>query len=310
MPFYIKRKESVSKAIRRLGRERVEDALECLKECTQGDAIHCARKDIKKIRATLSLVCDEIGSKDFRRITKPLRQAAKHLAAPRDAHVRMKTLTNIKLHFKGQLAPGALRHIRVQLRKAVDNEMKQFVKAKTAKAVEQRMRNVAKVFECLEIKRKGWKALRAGVKKAYTDARRTYQVALEESSPENLHEWRKRAKDLWYQVRLLRCIWPEQMEAIAGELETLGEQLGDGHDLAMLRESVEEQRAGKNESRELKTLYGLIAERQSELRAAALALGARFFAEKPSALCNRLAGYWQIWRGEKNPSARLVELTS
>src|SRR5947209_2250883 len=84
MAFCFKRRESVSKAIRRLGRERVEHARECLKERDPGEAIHSARKDIKKIRAVLRLVQPGIGQKKFRRIGKPLGEAAKFLAPSRD----------------------------------------------------------------------------------------------------------------------------------------------------------------------------------------------------------------------------------
>jgi len=52
---------------------------------------------------------------------------------------------------------------------------------------------------------------------------------------------------------------------------------------------------------------GLIDERQRELRAGALALGSRFYTEKPSAFCDRLAGYWRIWRGEKKPGIEGAE---
>ena len=126
MAFCFRRKESLPKAIRRLGRERIEDALECLKDCGHGEAIHCARKDIKKVRAVLRLVRTEIERKGFRLLAKLLRQAAKLLAAPRDAHVKMKTLTNLMRHFKGQLATGALRHLRAELRNAYDEEMTRF----------------------------------------------------------------------------------------------------------------------------------------------------------------------------------------
>ena len=69
MAFCFKRKESVAKATRRLGRDRMEHALECLKECDRAKAIHCARKDIKKMRAVLRLVRTEIQKRRRRRIT-------------------------------------------------------------------------------------------------------------------------------------------------------------------------------------------------------------------------------------------------
>jgi CHAD domain-containing protein len=307
MAFCFKRKESVAKGVRRLGRHRIENALECLKDCRHAEAIHCARKDIKKARAVLRMVRSNIVRKEFRRFTKLLREAASHLAAPRDAYVKAKALTNLARHFKGQLAPGALRHIRSQLRRASDDETKRFVKEKRAKAVERLLRSVAKEFECLEISGKGWKAIGPGVKSAYSEGRRAYQTVLKDPAPENFHEWRKRAKDLSYQVSLLRPVWPEQMDAIARELETLGEYLGDDHDLFILQQSVQEQCAGDGDQRELEILHGLIDERQRELRSAAVALGTRFYAEKSSTFCERLGGYWNTWRREKTRCVQSAE---
>jgi hypothetical protein len=40
----------------------------------------------------------------------------------------------------------------------------------------------------------------------------------------------------------------------------------------------------------------LIKSRQGELRAAALTLGARLYAEPPTAICGRLENYWNAWR--------------
>ena len=310
MAFCFKKRESVAKGIRRLSRERVEDALECLQDCNRPEAIHCARKDIKKVRAVLRLVRINVRKKDCRRITDLLREAADDLALPRDAYVRTRTLRNLAQHFKGQLAPGALRHVRTELRRVCDDEMKRFAKKKMARSVERTLRRVAKRLDRLKVSGKGWKALRPGVKAAYSNGQSAYQTVLKDPSPENFHEWRKAAKDLWYQVTLLRPLWPEQMDATARELETLGEDLGDDHDLAMLRQVVEEKCLDGANPRESEILNGLIEERQRELRSAALALGARFYAEKPSAFCNRLARYWRIWQGEKKPGLQSAEATS
>jgi CHAD domain-containing protein len=303
MAFCFKRRESVAKAIRRLGRERTQEALNCVKDCRQAEAIHCVRKDIKKTRAVLKLVRADLPTKAYRRQTKLLREAAHHLAPTRDAYVITKALKDLTAHFKGQLAPGALRHIRMPLQNALQEETKRFAKQKTARSVKRLLRRTAKEFDHLAVDRKGWKAIGAGVNASYREGRRAYQAALEDSKPENLHEWRTRAKELWYQVGLLRRIWPEQMDATAEELEALGEFLGDDHDLFMLQQAIGERRAGDSHVRELEILRGLIDERQRELRAEAMALGARFYTEKPSAFCNRLAGYWRIWRRKKKSSA-------
>jgi CHAD domain-containing protein len=302
MAFCFKRKEPVSRAIRRLGRERIKEALECLDDCRRGEAIHCARKEIKKVRAVLRLVRTKIPKKDFRRLIRLLREAADHLAAPRDALVKANTLRDLARHFKEQLSPGAFRHVRAKLHRTFDEEMKCFGKRHTARAVRRKLRCVTKELGRLDVRGKGWKALRSGVKSAYGEGRRAYQSVRQDPSAENFHEWRKRAKDLGYQVTLLRPVRPEQIDAIARELEALGEYLGDDHDLVVLRATVEKQRADNGNVAELEILSRLIEQRQPQLRAAALALGARFYAEKPSTFGNRLAGYWEIWRREKKPA--------
>jgi len=95
MAYCFKRRESVSKAVQRLSRERIEHALGCLKDPDRAEAVHCARKDIKKVRAVLRLVRTRISKKEFRRVTGILRDAATHLAAPRDAYVKAQTLRKL-----------------------------------------------------------------------------------------------------------------------------------------------------------------------------------------------------------------------
>ena len=303
MAFCFKRKESVCKAVRRLGRERIEKSLECLKDCSDAEAIHGVRKDIKKLRALLKLVKSELPKKAYRRQVKLLRKAAQHLSATRDAYVKATALKELTEHFEGELAPRALRRIRGPLQQAYRQQTKRFAKGKTARVVERILKQARKKLKCLRVCGKGWPALARGVKESYTRGRQAFCIALKDSSSENLHEWRKRAKDLWYQVLLLRRIWPEQMGAMAAELKALGELLGDDHDLVMLKQAASNLSSTEAGFREIETLNGLIDRRRHELQSAAMTLGARFYAEKPSQFCQRLGGYWRIWRGEKRKVA-------
>lgn len=51
--------------------------------------------------------------------------------------------------------------------------------------------------------------------------------------------------------------------------------------------------------------------RQTELRFRSLALGPRFYEEKPSIFCKRLARYWKKWRHEpKRLTRRLAKRTN
>ena len=44
------------------------------------------------------------------------------------------------------------------------------------------------------------------------------------------HEWRKRVKDLGYQIQILRDLWPPVLEELRKDLKKLGDLLGEEHD--------------------------------------------------------------------------------
>src|SRR5262245_42922533 len=117
MAFCFKRKESVTKGIARLACERIENALDCVKDFEKPDAIHGARKEIKKAKAVLRLARASISKKEYRRAAKRLRKASRFLAPMRDAEVKATTLRQVTRRFKGQLAPGPFRAARVELRR-------------------------------------------------------------------------------------------------------------------------------------------------------------------------------------------------
>ena len=76
--------------------------------------------------------------------------------------------------------------------------------------------------------------MRSGLKAACKKARRALAVARRSATDANLHELRKRVKDLWYDLRLLGGDRPPPIEALTKRLRDLGQKLGDDHDLAML----------------------------------------------------------------------------
>ena len=81
---------------------------------------------------------------------------------------------------------------------------------------------------------------RARCRRTYAEGRKAFARADAEPSADNLHEWRKRVKDLWYQQQLLEDSWPGVMKAQAKEAKKLSKLLGDDHDLTVLAEHVDD----------------------------------------------------------------------
>jgi len=137
------------------------------------------------------------------------------------------------------------------------------------------------------LERDSFDALRDGLKRTYRRGRRDLRAARADPTVEALHEWRKRAKDLWYQQTLLRALWPPVMQAVGDEAHELANRLGDDHDLAMLADWVREHAEAEPE------FFEAVQRRRSELQGEAIALGERLYADRPGAYVRRLRGLWK-----------------
>jgi len=301
--YQIEDPSRVGDEIRRIAYEQIEHIL---KQLTHPDAnqeekaVHNARKSLKKLRALLRLVKNKMGRDQYQQENACFRDAGRFLSEMRDAQVRLETLDKLTDHFADQLAgdqPFAtlretLTAIPAMTQAPVLQEQDSVVRAVAlVKAAEQRVRD-------WPLDDSDWSVLRYGVKRIYRQGSQRFVSAFEEPSAENFHDWRKRAKDLWYFFRLLKPIWPGMMSELDQQMKLVGDYLGDDHDLAILRQTFIDQPAEPANTRELEILVDLIDRRRSGLQLAAQRLGQRQYAEKPSAFADRLETYWQVWQLE------------
>ena len=291
MPFRFKKSESPAKAVRRVCRERIGAALGGLRKGDHPAAVHGVRKEIKKLRAIFRLVRGEIGRGVYRKGAKALREAAGSLTAPRDARVMLKVFE--------RLAEGGARRfagITKALRKNARREGQRFRKDDSLRRAERLLRRTDRRVDDLKIKAAGWAAIEPGLKESYRRGREACRLAGNQPSPENFHDWRKHVKDLWHYFCLLYPAWPAEARAYTDGLELLGGHLGEDHDLFLLQQFAAEHCTGR--AGEVVALNRLIESRQKQLRAAALKLGSRLYAEAPTVICRRLGNYWDSWRGK------------
>ena len=115
---------------------------------------------------------------------------------------------------------------------------------------------------------------------------------------ESLHEWRKRVKDLWYVMDILKPIRPGYTEDLGEEAHRLAALLGDDHDLAVLRQVLSTSGDGPCDSASVEVILPLIDHRRAELQRDAFALGPALFGERPEVFAARLRVYWRAWRAE------------
>jgi CHAD domain-containing protein len=283
--------EELGAGLKRVAAGRAEKALERLRGNGEdpADATHGARKDMKKLRAVLRLSRGSLPKPLYKEENRRYRDAARALSASRDAEVKLETLDALAERDGGlpRQAVEAWRQILDRDREAAAN----FTDAGAAiELIEEGLEGIQR----WPLEGDSWELVGGEVKCAYRRGRRAMASAAADQSEESFHEWRKRAKDLWYQLRLLGPAWSGPLGAAAEEAHRLTDLLGDHHDLAVLRQDLRQRRLGEEETR---ALEAAIDARQGQLAAEALDLGRRLYAEPPKAYGRRLRRYWQAWRG-------------
>ena len=130
------------------------------------------------------------------------------------------------------------------------------------------------------------------VRKSYRSGQCALKRAQKKGSAQRFHELRKRAKELWYQLRLLRPLQPAILGEMSRELKTLGEHLGHAHDLCFVAERLQFITRGSARKRGSRALEALIDAREQDLLNAACAVGERFYCIKPKEFAARIAQYF------------------
>ena len=272
--FRLKQGEAVPDGVRRIARGRIDHAIEALADPGE-ETVHEARKDMKKLRALLRLVRDEIGGKVYRRENGFFRDVARELAGVRDADVMLATLADLADRYDADVGP-VRQAVEAHRLRVAGGSRGRAAEAATAMLQEAR----ARVDEW-PLERDGFEAVEDGLRRTYRDGRRGWRAALRDPSSENLHEWRKRVKDLWYHCSILEESWKPVMKALGDEAHELSDRLGDDHDLALLLEFGAE---GLEEP---------IATRRRELQEEAFAYGGRLYVDKPKAFVRRVERWYR-----------------
>jgi CHAD domain-containing protein len=244
----------------------------------------------------------ELGDEVYARENECFRDVARRLSGVRDADVMIHTLADLETRY-GEL-PGAGRRLRPALVahrfRVSAGTMRPAAGEVTQTLVEARQRVAAWPLET-----DGFEALEEGLRRSYRRGRKAYHRATEFPGPENMHEWRKRGKDLWYHVSLLEAAWKPVMSALADEAHELSNVLGDEHDVSVLIEWAHRHASALNGAGPVLRGFDVIGDaRRRELQREAFDYGSRLYADKPRAFVGRIEGWWQATVASAPPPQR------
>jgi CHAD domain-containing protein len=298
MAYRLERGETVIAGLKRVVQDEFESATAQLADhkVNRDEAIHEARKSIKKARALLRLVRTELG-RAYPRENERLRDIARGLSAFRDDFVIIETFDDLKKKYRAET--------RNRLRTARAGLIRKRNKAGTAEMVgimvdhaAAALARAAERVDAWPLRTDGFAALGPGLEKTYRSGRDALKRLRKNPQPESYHELRKRVKDHWYHIRLLESVWTGAMTAYEKSLKDLETWLGNDHNLAVLRERIVAEPAFYGEQKDIDLILDLIGKYQTELRQQSLSLAERIYEEKPGAFTLRMEHLWDTWRQE------------
>ncbi|HEX2832763.1 MAG TPA: CHAD domain-containing protein [Thermoanaerobaculia bacterium] len=274
MPYAFEQTETIGSAVARIMDEQIVRARENLTDETSPieTRVHDARKRFKETRALLRLIRGPLGEQ-FAVENAWFRDAGRELAASRDAEAVIEALEKLELHasvktrIRKQLRAAQQQH--PPLEPIIANVLEQLVVARARVALWPPLDD-------------SFETIAGGLARTYREGRRGWKRA---QTPHELHEWRKRVKEHWYHVQLLRELWPPMMKAYASVMQELSRALGDHHDLHVLRELVSAPSA-----------LLAIGTKQVALEMEARAIGGRVYAESTTAWLARMRNVWKAWK--------------
>jgi CHAD domain-containing protein len=301
MSYQLEITEPIDVGVRRIANELIDDAIVRIeapgRDCHE--AVHEVRKNCKKLRALLRLIRPRVPDL-YKAENRHFRDAAASLSGIRDAEAALESYDALLKAFDGGvdrrgLAPA--RRVLTLHKQRLAEEMADL--DARLDAFGERMHEARKRVSDWQLPaddpnhgKRGFGLLEAGLAKTYKRGRKAMDRAYEAPSVENFHEWRKRAKYLRYHLRLLRPVWPRLLKRTRSEVKTLGDLLGEDHDLAVLEEVLTVALGADVSQGRMDVLKALMRQRSLQLRDEALWLGRRSYAEKPKAFRKRIGRYW------------------
>jgi CHAD domain-containing protein len=297
-----KSSDLLERLIRRVMREQTDRAHTLLSSPVPFDAtaIHETRKAVKRLRAALSLVREELGPR-YRDWISRLRAVNRCLSSVRDLDACRKILGDLRPACSSS-QQAVLEQLQVELtqqRTACADACGE----DSWPAMVAELDAVHEGFTGWQNSTDGFELVRPALRQMSRRSRRLIRRLREEVDVESIHALRKLVKWRLYWLEFLQPIWPRGLAAELRLVDSLADKLGDHHDLAVLLQWVQHSATAQkaSQAQSVESLQRRLQSQQKKLERRALKLARYLFAERPKAFARRWKVLWKIWRDAPQP---------
>jgi CHAD domain-containing protein len=226
------------------------------REAKASERIHEIRVAGKRARAILRLIEPETGPA-ARKLHDRIRRVSHQLTRARDGEIVCATIEKLS---RGD----------PELKKAAPRSIP-FPASTELKRLSEELRRVGGDIASLASAEATGPKMQLGLKRTFAKVKKLYAKCRKGGSPDSFHQWRKRSKDLLYQIETLAPQPSKREKKWISCLKSLSDCLGEMHDLTLNLELLGTRRSKVGKlKRRAKREYG-----KSERKA--VRLGRRFF---------------------------------
>jgi len=253
------------------------------------DAVHEARRHVKKVRAVLRLVQPALGD-IYYTANRRMRAATRMLAPIADGRSVVDTVANLQRRCSTRLPRGTLASIRSVLLECAARIDRRAEIDRVLPRAAGILRIGRSRLASLTLNARGFQAIAPGLEKSVRRARKAMKRAIAHPTADAYHTWRRRAKDLWFQMRLLEGRCNDSLLADQRGLEALDGCLGELHNVVVLERVLMKEAliARGDAARCLRLTHRY----RAYLRRRAATLGRLVCREKPRQFVRRIRREW------------------
>ena len=264
--------------------------------------VHETRKNFKKIRTVYRLIRLNLGEEKYKYENSFFRDSGRVLSDLRDSTVLIHTFDKLLESSEIEMSNfdfSIFKNFLIEKHKNISaskHKKSQVINSLSTDLLLARSR----VFDW-PMSGDNFKIIRKNLRRIYEKGQSAMYAVFSEAIKENVHEWRKRVKDLWYSMRILNNLWPEIMSPLVNLLGKLSDILGDTNDLFLLKERIIANQNKFKDGQHTRELINFIDRRIIDLLRDARTIGRKVYSEDSKYFVGRMQNYFEIWRSEYNP---------
>ncbi|MDB5812393.1 MAG: domain containing protein [Betaproteobacteria bacterium] len=251
------------------------------------EAVHNARKALKRARAGLRLLRDAENRSFYISDNARLRDAAKPLGRLRDEVVLLEKVGGIRSKATG----GVNRKLLAALQHRIEADCRRLhTEARDARLPQAKAKEILDVAGGIKrrpLAHQKSGAILAGLKRIYRKGRAAMKLAGGKPTDLNLHEARKQSKYLFHALELVMNDGGDRARKLLKRSKSVGEKLGDDHDLVLLEERLS--KLTSQPSRARTALSNHLDKHRRKLQKKAFRRARVLYAKKPKAFAALLA---------------------